>query len=284
MLGRPLIFEKHDDSHGSYFEIQEILCRYQSEYQEIMVFETKDHGRILYIDGQMMVTSTTQGPYNESMAQIPIHLHKNPKSVLIIGGGDGCVLNSVLKHQSIENVVLAELDGEVINATRKYFPEWNKAFDDPRVTIRVGDGTAYVRECKENFDICVIDSTDPYLEDDPEAVATPLAQPQFYEDLKGLLGAEGVGIQILGHHYFYEKILRLLLKRLRSHWNCVELALVPVPFYISGFWSLGVFSQGLLEPRKPRPCSIDDFEYYNTEVHKAAFAHPNDVKRILQSL
>jgi spermidine synthase len=284
MLGRTLIFEKHDNSHGCYFQVKKVLCQYQSKYQEIMVFETEDHGRVLYIDGQMMFTSTTRGPYNESMAQIPIHIHKKPSRVLIIGGGDGCVLDSVLKHKSIEKVVLAELDGEVIEATRKYFPELRASFTDPRVCIKVGDGAAYVKNTKDRFDVCIIDSTDPYHDDDPKSVATPLAQPEFYQDLKIVLGDQGIGIQILGHHYFYKKVFRLLLKRLRLLWNFVDLALVPVPFYISGPWSLGVFSQGRFDARQPRDCEIESFEFYNTEVHKASFVYPNDVKQIIQSL
>ena len=284
MLGRPLIFEKHDNSHGAFFELKSVLHKSRSEYQDIMVFESADHGKILFIDGQMMFTEFTRGPYNESMAEIPIHTHPNPKSVLIVGGGDGCVLDSVLKHPEIERVTLVELDGEVVRVTKEFFPELRPAFEDPRVTVRIGDGAAYVKETSDQFDVCVIDSTDPYLDDNPDSVATPLAQPDFYEGLKRVLGEKGIGIQILGHHYFYKKIFRLLIKRLRDSWNFTDLALVPVPFYISGTWALGLFSQSAFDPRNPRDCAIEQFEYYNTEVHKAAFAYPNDVRRILQSL
>lgn len=284
MLGRPLLFEKHDKSHGAYFELKSVLHRSCSDYQEIIVFETEAHGKVLFIDGQMMFTEFTRGPYNESMAEIPIHTHPNPKSVLIVGGGDGCVLASVLKHPEIERVTLAELDGAVVEVTKEFFPDLRAAFSDPRVTLRIGDGAAYVKETEENFDICVIDSTDPYLDDNPESVATPLAQADFYEGLKRVLGKGGLGIQILGHHYFYKKIFRLLIKRLRETWKFTDLALVPVPFYISGSWALGLFSQSSFDPRRPRECTIDEFEYYNSAVHKAAFAYPNDVRRILQSL
>ncbi|MDF1666777.1 MAG: hypothetical protein P1V97_33815 [Planctomycetota bacterium] len=284
MLGRPLLFEKHDDSHGAYFELKSVLHRSRSKHQEIIVFESKAHGKVLFIDGQMMFTEFTRGPYNESMAEIPIHTHPGPNSALIVGGGDGCVLASVLKHPEIERVTVAELDGEVVEVTKKFFPLLREAFADPRVTMRIGDGAAYVKQTSETFDICVIDSTDPYLDDNPESVATPLTQADFYDGLKRVLGENGLGIQILGHHYFYKKIFRLLIKRLRKTWNFTDLALVPVPFYISGTWALGLFSQSAFDPRSPRDCTIDEFEYYNTEVHKAAFAYPNDVRRILQSL
>lgn len=284
MLGQPLIIESHDQTHGSFYQFEKLLCRVQSDYQEIMVVQTQDHGRIMFIDGQIMFTSTTQAPYNESMAQIPIHLHAQPERALIVGGGDGWVLRSVLQHPSIEKVVLAELDGEVVNVAREYFPSLCESFDDPRVTIRIGDGAKYVRETKDAFDVCIIDSTDPYLWGDEGAVATPLAQPEFYRGLQRLLGDSGVGIQILGHHYFYESVFKLLYKRLQELWRSVDLAMVPVPFYISGCWALGVFSQAQLDCRNPRRCELAECDYYNTAVHKAAFAHPNDVRRILESL
>jgi spermidine synthase len=141
-FSHPVIFEQHDDSHGSYFLVEKVLFREQSEFQEVMVFETKRHGRVLFIDRQMMFTSTTVGPYNESMAHIPMSLHARPKKVLIVGGGDACVLREILRYPTVERVVLAELDGLVLEATTEYFPKIASAFEDPRVEIRVGSRDA----------------------------------------------------------------------------------------------------------------------------------------------
>jgi spermidine synthase len=284
MLGKPIILEKHDRSHGSFFRVDDILFEGRSEFQDILVFDTPDHGRVLFIDDQIMFTETSQAPYNEAMAYLPMQLHAAPRRVLIIGGGDGCVLRAVLRDPEVEQVVLAELDPMVIDVTRTYFPDFGSTFDDPRVQVRIGDGAAWVRETDERFDVCIIDSTDPYLDADPESVATPLAQDDFYEDLKGLLGPHGVGSQILGHHYFYRRIMRLLVARLKAHWHGFGLALVPVPFYISGSWSLGVFSQSPLDVSRPRRCGARDLEWYNEEVHSAAFAHPNDVRAFLAEI
>lgn len=284
MLGEPLIFESHDRSHGSYFKVTRLVERRSSEYQEILVFDTERHGRVMFVDGQMMFTSTTPGPYNESMALIPLHLHPEPKRVLIVGGGDGLVLKHALAYRGVEAVTLAELDGEVVAMTRKHFPELRAPFEDPRVTMLIGDGAEYVRETEDRFDVCIIDSTDPYFESDPDAVATPLAQPEFYRGLRRVLGERGIGIQILGHHYFSPLVLRMLVKRLKTLWESVELALVPVPFYISGSWSLGVFSRGPLAVLEPRGCEIEGLQYYNADVHRAAFAHPEDVRRLLEGI
>ena len=283
MLGEPVIFERHDPSHGAFFHISELIHQERSDYQEILVFENPRHGRVLFIDGQMMFTETTWAPYNEAMAQIPLHLHPEPRRVLIVGGGDGCVLKSVLRHPGIEAVTLAELDGRVIEVTKQFLPDFGAAFDDPRVTVRVGDGARYVRETEDRFDICIIDSTDPYLDEDPSSVATPLAQPEFYEGLRRVIGERGIASQILGHHYFYPDVYPLLIRELRDQWRQVEIALVAVPFYISGRWSLGIYSQTPFKPMEPRPCETE-CDWYNADVHRAAFCHPNDLKRFLARL
>ena len=149
--------------------------------------------------------------------------------------------------------------------------------------VRVGDGARYVRETEDRFDICIIDSTDPYLDEDPSSVATPLAQPEFYEGLRRVIGERGIASQILGHHYFYPDVYPLLIRELRDQWRQVEIALVAVPFYISGRWSLGIYSQTPFKPMEPRPCETE-CDWYNADVHRAAFCHPNDLKRFLARL
>jgi len=280
----PVVFERNDASHGVYFELQDLLCRRQSEFQEIIVFDSADHGRVMLIDQQMMFTTTSTGPYNESMAHIPLHLHDDPKRVLIIGGGDGVVLREVLRHDTVEAVVLAELDGAVIKATREFFPDFGAAFDDPRVRLEIGDGAAYVKGSEGHFDISIIDSTDPYLDDDENAVATVLTEPDFYRALQARLGPQGIGIQIINSHHFYEGSFRRVVADIQQVWPHLRIAAVPAYFYISGLWSLGLYSQEPLDVMAPRACTLSGLSHYNSNAHKTAFMHPEDLRQLCAEL
>lgn len=280
--GRMVLVEPEDPSYGFYYVAERVLHQERSSYQDILVVDTARHGRMLFLDGIIMLTSTTHHVYHEAMAHVPLYLHPEPRRVLVLGGGDGGVVTEVVKHASVTHVDWVELDGAVVTAGREFFPEFAPAFRDPRVHLRVGDGAAFVRETDARYDVCIIDSTDPGP--DPDRIALPLVEPEFFGALGRILAPQGVGMQIVSHPYFEKPVFDTVAGRMVKAWPFFALALAPTPFYVSGAWGLGLFANHELDPRTPRPCDLAELRYYNTDIHRALFALPNDVHRQLAEL
>ena len=141
---------------------KEVLFSEQSPFQKVEIFESDSTlGRVLTLDDLMMTTEGDEYHYHEMIAHIPMMHHKAPKTVLVIGGGDGGTVREVLKHDTVEKVVLCEIDGMVIEACKKYLPTIACELDNPKCEILVEDAIEYIKDKKDMFDIVLIDSTDP---------------------------------------------------------------------------------------------------------------------------
>ena len=165
----------------------DVLFSKQSEFQKVEVFETESSlGRVLTLDDLMMTTEGDEYHYHEMIAHIPMINHKNPKSVLVIGGGDGGTVREVLKHDTVEKVVLCEIDGMVIEACKKFLPTISCELDNPKVEILVQDAIEYIKNKKDEFDIVLIDSTDPM------GPGEGLFTEEFYTNVKNSLKKDGI--------------------------------------------------------------------------------------------
>ena len=167
-----------------------ILAKKKTSFQEIIVFDSSIFGKMMLIgeDDYFIVQFSLKDEkhYHETVTHPPLSLHPHPSRVLIIGGGDGGVLREVLKHP-VEKAVIAELDPEVISASKEYFPSIsNGAFDDSRVEIKLGDGRKFLEESNEKFDVVILDLTDP------EGPSKLLFTKEFYELLKSKMNEGGV--------------------------------------------------------------------------------------------
>jgi spermidine synthase len=149
---------------GSAFSLQvtEKLHEEQTPFQHIEVYQTTHWGRLLVIDGCVMLTSRDNFTYHEMMSHPVLFTHPDPKSVLIIGGGDCGLLREVLKHPNVAKVVQVDIDEGVTRASEKFFPELCDANDDPRATLLFDDGIQYIKDQAEgSVDVVIVDSTDP---------------------------------------------------------------------------------------------------------------------------
>lgn len=168
----------------------------QSKYQKIEIFESKYYGKILVLDGVTQLTERDANSYNEMMAHIPMFAHKDPKRVLVIGGGDGYVLAEVLKHDSVVHVDHVDLDGDVIDVCKQYFKWGEGAWADERTNLVVGDGAAFVRNAPDDYyDVIIQDSSDPFLvSDDGEETLLPssvLYTTDHFKNIKRILRKGG---------------------------------------------------------------------------------------------
>ena len=164
-----------------------VLFSKQSDFQKVEVFETESElGRVLTLDDLMMTTEGDEYHYHEMISHIPMMHHKNPESVLVIGGGDGGTVREVLKHKSVKKVVLCEIDGMVIDACKEFLPTISCGLSDPRVEIKVEDAIEFIKDKKNEYDIVLIDSTDPM------GPGEGLFTEEFYTNVKNSLKEGGI--------------------------------------------------------------------------------------------
>src|SRR5690606_34724849 len=132
--------EKQTNYYGITAQITETLVREQTDFQDLAIINTIEFGRMLVLDGMVMTTEKDEFVYHEMVAHPALHTHPNPKHVLVVGGGDGGVIREVLKHPKVERAVLVDIDGQVIEYSKRYLPSIAGSLDDPLVTVLVDDG------------------------------------------------------------------------------------------------------------------------------------------------
>jgi spermidine synthase len=134
-------------------QVKKVLYHGRSKFQDVLVFESTNQGNVLVLDGVIQVTERDEFAYQEMMAHIPIFAHPNPEKVLVIGGGDGGILREIAKHPGVKEIYICEIDGDVIEYSKKYLPTLAKGYDDPRVTVKIMDGSIFMDENQDNFDV-----------------------------------------------------------------------------------------------------------------------------------
>jgi spermidine synthase len=247
----------------------------QSPFQKVEVFESSHHGRVLLNDGCFMLSERDERIYHEMMAHVPLHVHPAPKKVLIIGGGDGGTAREVLKHPGVESCTLVEIDEMVVEACKRYIPQTAAIFADPRLKLVIGDGVAFAKDSRETFDVILVDSTDP------NGAAQPLFGPEFYGNLAQRLGAGGIVIA-QGESAFYEAATQKSLMQIASPlFDWVTMFNFTNMTYPGGLWSFMWASKGVHPLRNVQAPKVKGCSYYNSEVHKAAFALPEFQKQQL---
>jgi spermidine synthase len=220
---------------GQRFKFVRQLARVQSPFQDISVFETESHGRVLTLDGVVQITERDEFVYQEMLTHVPLLAHGNAKSVLIIGAGDGGVLKHVLMHKGIERAVMAEIDGEVIRLSKEFLPGiGDDAWNDPRAEVIVGDGIEYVRQAPDaSFDVIIVDSTDPI------GVGEVLFTDEFYENAARILTVQGIIVNQCGVPFMQADELRETSLRRAQFFPHVTAYVAAVPTYVGGYMTLG---------------------------------------------
>jgi spermidine synthase len=252
------------------------------EFQRVEIFDTDVMGRVLILNGCFMVTEKDSFIYHEMLAHPGMAMAPSAKKVLIIGGGDGGVVTELVKYPHLESVILCEIDPLVISSCKEYFPAISAGLSDPRVQIVCRDGAAYVEEFEEEFDLVLVDSTDPV------GPGVALFQTSFYWSIKKSLTKRGAAVFQTESPIFMEKVFADSVADLRKVFG--EAAATPylatIPSYPGALWSFTFCSQNV-DPIKQAPTAVDPtvqgrLDYYSPEAHAAAFALPVFVQKILE--
>lgn len=282
------IYEEHRSGLRMGYLVKQKLFEGQSDFQKVSVYDTKSHGRMLFNDDLAMVSERDEFIYHDMIAHPALFLHPNPKRVLVIGGGDGGTAREVMRHKNVETCVMVEIDQMVIDACIAHIPQTAVAFSNPKMDLRVEDGVVFAKEYREKvsngtlepFDVILVDSTDPI------GPAQPLFDIPFYEDLFHCLGENGIVIS-QGESSHYETDAQVkLLEILHEVFPVCNLYNFHNLTYPGGFWSFSFASKGLHPIRDFNEQKVHEsgmeFQYYNTQVHRAAFVKPNFQKQLIR--
>jgi spermidine synthase len=249
------------------YKVERVLYRAKSKYQEIMVIENDYFGKILILDGIVQLTERDEFFYHEMLAHVAMHVHPEPHSVAVIGGGDGGAVREVLKHRTVEKIYLVEIDEEVVNISRQFFPSISSGIDDPRVELKVMDGADFIREHAGEMDVILVDSTDII------GFARTLFTEDFFRSVHKVLGPEGLFVTHSESLHFHLDIVTEVQQILKRAFPIVDLYTAPIATYPGNWWAFAIGSKSL-DPRDiRRPFEIDT-RYYDDEVHRQAFLPP----------
>jgi spermidine synthase len=277
-----LIFDWLNANSGYGFTASRRLQTIESPYQRVEVYDTPQFGKLFRLDGRLMTSEKEEFFYHECMTHPALLTHPNPKSVLVIGGGDGGSSEEIFKHPSVRRIVMAELDAAVIDVARNHLGEIHRgALDDPRLEISIGDGFEYVKNATEKFDLIVLDLTDP------DTPAFHLYSEAFFRLCRERLNPGGVLTLHLGTPVYAPETVRKNAANLRKVFKQVHPLALFIPLYGS-LWCLGIASDSA-NPRlmtaeaiaaRLRERRIAGLKYYNPEVHGGLFALPTFVRAL----
>jgi spermidine synthase len=271
---------------GQRFRIRRELARVQSAYQDIVVFESHSHGRVMVLDGVVQITEADEFVYQEMIVHVPLLAHGAARRVLIIGAGDGGVLRRVLQHRTVERATMVEIDGEVIRLAREFLPAIaGDAWNDPRAEVIVGDGIDYARRAADGgFDAIIVDSTDPI------GVGEVLFTDEFYASAARVLSAGGLIVNQCGVPFMQAEELRETSARRARFFPHVGAYVAAVPTYVGGFMTLGFAAKqagldahdaALIRDRAAAAGVLGTTQYWTPEIHVAAFHLPPYIARHL---
>lgn len=266
--------EDHDGAMRVAYKIRSILYQGRSPFQSIQVLESENFGKMMIIDDMVMVTEADEFVYHELISHVPILLHKNPKRVLVIGGGDGGAVRELLRHDSLEEVVICELDELVLEKAKEFLPSLSSGFYDPRTTINIGDGVVYLRNMESaSFDIIIVDSTDPV---GPGEV---LFSKNFYGDVARCLKPGGLMVCQSESAWYHRDTHQLIHGNLSSNFSHLKPYMGFVPSYPQGLWTWTLAAN---HPIDVHACSWERFDkvktelkYLNEDIYRSCFALPN---------
>ena len=270
--------ENHTDNVKFSIKVDKHLRSAESEYQRIDIFESKEFGRILTLDGYLMVTEKDEYIYHEMITHIPMAVNPDITNVLVIGAGDGGTVRELTRYNHIKNIDMVEIDEMVVEICREYLPQTACRLTDPRVHIFYQDGLRFVRSKENEYDLIIVDSTDPF------GVGEGLFTKEFYGNCFKALKDDGILVNQHESTFYtsYANSMKRAHSRIKSTFPIALVYHAHIPTYPSGHWLFG-FASKKYDPRTDLKADWWNSlgiktKYYNTILHTGCFAIPNNVR------
>lgn len=271
--------ENQTDNQQLTVRVTKTLHHEKTDFQELVIVETPQWGRLLALDGFFQTNDVDEFVYHEMGAHVPLFTHPAPKKVLVIGGGDGGMVREVVKHPGVEHVDLVEIDGRVIETCKQYFPNISVALTgNPKVHVHVEDGIKWVQEHEATYDVIIIDSSEPI------GPGEGLFSAEFYANVYKCLTGDGIMVAQTESPWTNAHVIQRAWGGISKSFPIVHLYTCAVPTYPTGLWSFTMGSKRY----EPLAANVEErfegFEtkYYNPGVHFGAFHLPNFVRKITE--
>lgn len=269
-------FEKDPYAPIQYvYDVEKVLYKGKSDFQEIMVIENPYFGRMLILDGVVQITERDEFVYHEMLVHVVMHAHPNPRKVIVIGGGDGGAVREVLKHSSVEKVYFIEIDEEVINVSKKFFPSVACGVDDKRVEIKCMDGAEFVKNRVGDIDAVIVDSTDII------GFAKSLFTVEFFKSVKDCLSEDGMFVTLSESLHFHKEMVIEVQEAMRLIFPIVDLYTGNIATYAGNWWTFSAASKKH-DLRKIRREFKIETKLYSDEIHNQAFLSPKMYEKLMQ--
>ena len=275
--------EEHTRNVRLSLRVDKQLFSEVSEYQRVDIYESVEYGRVLVLDGRIMITERDEFIYHEMITHVPMCVNPSIKRVLLVGGGDGGSARELLKYDTIEKIDLVEIDEAVIRGCRRHIPQTAACLDNERVELFIGDGLKFIRRKADEYDLIIIDSTDPF------GAGEGLFTKEFYGNCYNALKAEGIMINQHENPFYSRDVaaMQRAHKRLTGSFPIVRVYQINIPTYPAGQWLFGFAS------KKYHPTEGVEFakweslkvqtHCYNPKIHIGAFALPTYVIKKLRT-
>ncbi len=273
--------EQQDEDVKFSIKVEKSIFTKESKFQRIDIFDSNEFGRVLVLDGCLMVTQKDEYIYHEMVTHTALSVNPNIKNVLVIGGGDGGTVRELCRYSTIDRIDLVEIDEDVVTACKEYLPFTTCTLNDSRVNIHFEDGLPFVRKKSNEYDLIIVDSTDPF------GPGESLFTKEFYGNCFNALTEDGILINQHESTFYksYREEMQRTHSKIKSIFPLAKIYQAHIPTYPSGHWLFG-FSSKKLHPLND--LNEDNWnklniktKYYNTNLHKGSFYLPNDVKECL---
>jgi len=269
-------FEKDPYASVTYvYDVSNMLYAGKSQYQDIKVIENPYFGKMLLLDDVVQITERDEFFYHEMLVHVVMHAHPNPRKVVVIGGGDGGTVREVVRHKTVEKVYFIEIDEEVINVSKKFFPGVASEMDNPKVEIKCMDGAEFIKGHVNEFDAIIVDSTDII------GFAKSLFTIDFFKAVKEALTEEGLFVTLSESLHFHKDIVVDVQEAMKLVFPIVDLYAAPIATYAGNWWTFSVASKKH-DPRQMKRVFEIDTKYYSDEFHENSFLPRKFYEKLLK--
>ena len=254
----------------------------KSEFQRIDVFESPEFGRMLVLDGYIMLTEKDEFIYHEMMTHIPMAVHPSVKNVLVIGAGDGGIIRELTKYPEIAHIDMVEIDKMVVDVCKEFLPQTACKLDDPRAHLYFEDGLRYIRSKENEYDLIIVDSTDPF------GPGEGLFTKEFYGNCFKALTEDGILVNQHENAYYtsFAQSMRRAHCRIVNLFPICKVYQAHIPTYPSGHWLFGFASKKYDPVADLKADAWNQLgihtRYYNTDLHRGCFALPTYINELLE--
>ena len=264
-------------------KVKNHLYSAESDFQKIDIIDTYEFGRVLVIDNWTMVTEKDEFIYHEMITHVALATNPNIKNVLVIGAGDGGTVRELTRYHNILNIDMVEIDKLVVEACIEHLPFTSCKLNDPRVNLYFEDGIKFVKDKNNLYDLIIVDSTDPI------GPGEGLFTTEFYTNCFNALTEKGILINQCERPYYDNNAydMKRSYGKLNKLFDICKAYQYHMPTYPSGHM-IFCFASKVLDPVSDLNSESWNSlglttKYYNTDIHKGAFALPNYVIKMLSN-